>query len=118
MTEAVRVEDAASALESANRPAFGDLMTASHRSLRDDFQVSVPELDELVELSLEAGADGARLTGAGFGGSMVALCSDVTADGVRSALREGYYAPRGRLDSLDQALFFAEAGPGARVVRA
>jgi galactokinase len=55
--------------------AFGALMSASHRSLRDDYEVSVPALDELVA-SLEADPDvyGAKLTGAGFGGACVALC--------------------------------------------
>ena len=48
-------------------------MLASHRSLRDDFQVSTPELDLLVDLSVDAGVFGARLTGAGFGGCVVAL---------------------------------------------
>ena len=48
-------------------------MLESHASLRDDFQVSTPELDELVNLAMEQGALGARLTGAGFGGCIVAL---------------------------------------------
>ena len=54
---------------------FGALMNASHASLRDDFEVSVPALDRLVAL-LQSDADvfGARLTGAGFGGACVALC--------------------------------------------
>ena len=48
-------------------------MTASHRSLRDDYEVSCHELDVAVEAALEAGAPGARMTGGGFGGSAVAL---------------------------------------------
>jgi galactokinase len=49
-------------------------MLASHASLRDDFAVSIPELDALVDALVGAGAYGARLTGAGFGGCAVALC--------------------------------------------
>jgi galactokinase len=54
---------------------FGELMNASHQSLRDDYEVSIPELDQLVGLLREQpGVYGARLTGAGFGGACVALC--------------------------------------------
>jgi galactokinase len=59
----------------ADASSFGRLMDASHRSLRDDYEVSTPELDELVErLREQPGVYGARLTGAGFGGACVALC--------------------------------------------
>jgi galactokinase len=54
---------------------FGELMNASHFSLRDDYEVSIPELDELCALlRAQDGVVGARLTGAGFGGACVALC--------------------------------------------
>ena len=54
---------------------FGELMNASHFSLRDDYEVSIPELDALCEaLRAAPGVLGARLTGAGFGGACVALC--------------------------------------------
>lgn len=63
------------ALRAGDLTAAGHLMSASHRSLRDDFAVSTPALDQLVEqLSATAGVYGARLTGAGFGGCAVALC--------------------------------------------
>ena len=61
---------------------FGDLMVESHSSLRDDYEVSTTELDEIVAIALEAGAAGARLTGAGFGGCAVALC-DMSTVGAR-----------------------------------
>ena len=61
------------ALEENDLPAAGRLLSASHASLRDDYEVSIPELDLLVELLVECGAAGARLTGAGFGGCVVAL---------------------------------------------
>ncbi len=70
--ENLRVLEAAGGV-SAER--FGELMNASHVSLRDDYEVSIPELDELCEhLRAAPGVLGARLTGAGFGGACVALC--------------------------------------------
>jgi galactokinase len=74
VTENGRVLEAASALEDGDLDALGRLMSASHESLRDDFRVSTPELDALVEALMGAGAMGARLTGAGFGGAVVAVC--------------------------------------------
>ena len=70
---------------------FGDLMNASHASLRDDYEVSVPELDQLVAL-LQAHPDvyGARLTGAGFGGACVALCEPQALHEVSEAVLRGY----------------------------
>jgi galactokinase len=63
------------AVEGVSAEAFGQLMSASHVSLRDDFEVSTPELDALVDaLEAEPAVYGARLTGAGFGGACVALC--------------------------------------------
>ena len=73
VTENARVGAFAGALVAGDLDAAGALMLASHRSLRDDFGVSTPELDLLVDLSRDAGAFGARLTGAGFGGCVVAL---------------------------------------------
>lgn len=68
------------ARESISAGKFGQLMDASHNSLRDDYEVSIPELDELVTiLRRQAGVYGARLTGAGFGGACVALCEQGSA---------------------------------------
>jgi galactokinase len=53
--------------------AIGGLLTASHASMRDDFEISVPELDVAVQSALYAGAIGARMTGGGFGGAAIAL---------------------------------------------
>ncbi len=75
ITENRRVTDFASALGAGELAVAGELMAESHRSLRDDFAVSTPELDELVEsLSSVRSVYGARLTGAGFGGAVIALC--------------------------------------------
>ena len=71
--ENARVLAAFDALEAADADAFGALMTDSHRSLAEDYEVSTEALDRLVETALGEGARGARLTGAGFGGCVVAL---------------------------------------------
>jgi galactokinase len=74
ITENRRVLAAADALRQADLQAVGDLMYESHRSLRDDFEVSTPTLDRMVDdLRATSGVYGARLTGAGFGGCVVAL---------------------------------------------
>jgi galactokinase len=71
-TENQRVREAAAALARGDAPAFGALLTASHASLRDDFEVSLPQIDAIVERALtQSGVVGARLTGGGFGGSVV-----------------------------------------------
>lgn len=75
LTECARVTDAVAALTAGDSRGFGELMTASHRSLRDDFEVSTPQVDALVDhLNSIAGVHGARVTGAGFGGCVVAAC--------------------------------------------
>jgi galactokinase len=72
---------------SGGRPrAAGELLTASHVSLRDDFEVSCPELDAVVDAALRGGAYGARMTGGGFGGSAIALTSLDRADEVSAAV--------------------------------
>ena len=73
VTEMARVRAFADALRAGDIDALGPLMLASHASSRDDMEVSTPELDALVECLVDAGALGARLTGAGFGGCVVAL---------------------------------------------
>ncbi len=111
-TEGRRVTEAEAALRCEDMAAFGALMNASHASLRDDFGVSTPALDEIVDVALDAGAAGARLTGAGFGGCAIALCRESGAEGVMAALRERFYAPRG---GAGGALFVAAASGGATV---
>jgi galactokinase len=76
ITEIDRVERAAQLLREACAGDLGPLMTASHESLREDFQVTSLELDLAVDAALSAGAAGARMTGGGFGGSIIALTSD------------------------------------------
>jgi galactokinase len=73
VSENERVQRMVAALRSGDLEAAGAVLTEGHRSLRDDFAVSTPELDALVERMLDLGAYGARLTGAGFGGCVIAL---------------------------------------------
>jgi galactokinase len=74
VSENLRVRDFAAALETGELAAAGRLMTESHHSLRDDYEVSTPELDEAVDsLNDTPGVYGARLTGAGFGGCVIAM---------------------------------------------
>jgi galactokinase len=84
--EALRVEAACHAMRDADLQGFGRLMLESHESLRDDFRVSTPVLDRMVEAAMAQGAAGARLTGAGFGGCAVALSAEASAAGVLAAM--------------------------------
>jgi galactokinase len=76
VTENARVLEGVRVLQGGNFKRFGELMVASHNSLRDDYEVSLPELDNLVAIMMRHGALGARLTGAGFGGATVALVEE------------------------------------------
>lgn len=116
VTEGARVRSAREVMLRGDLAGFGALMNASHQSLRDDYEVSCAELDELVHLAREAGAAGARLTGAGMGGCIVALTSAARADELVSALRSRYHAPRG-LDG-EAGVLVAHASEGASVTRA
>lgn len=110
ITEIWRVGAFTDALESHDLPRAGELMVASHASLRDDFEVSVEELDVVVESAMAAGALGARMTGGGFGGSAVALVPIDQVDAVAVAVIEG--ARRRGLP--EPRIHLAEAGPAGR----
>ena len=73
LTENRRVDAAVDALAQGDFDALGELLDATHRSLRDDYEVSVPEVERAVEACRDAGALGARIMGGGFGGSVLAL---------------------------------------------
>lgn len=94
LSEAARVEEAQSAMLNGDIVRFGQLMNLSHESLRDDFEVSHPEVDALVEAFRSAGALGARVTGAGFGGCVVALCRAAEATKVMERVDHSFYASR------------------------
>ena len=111
VTEISRVLEAVKVLEADDFSNFGDLLTKSHQSLRDDYNVSCPELDLAVDTALSLGALGARMVGGGFGGSAIALIrSDDAAKvalGIEQAFeKRGFSSPR-FFDSLP--------GDGARV---
>ena len=111
VTEISRVLEAVKVLEADDFSNFGDLLTKSHQSLRDDYNVSCPELDLAVDTALNLGALGARMVGGGFGGSAIALIrSDDAAKvalGIEQAFeKRGFSSPR-FFDSLP--------GDGARV---
>ncbi len=115
VTEAERVRTAEEALAAYDLRGFGRLMKASHASLRDDFEVSSPELDELGDLATRAGAAGARLTGAGLGGCVVALCPQERVDKVLTRLKNKFYVCREYDGSLEDQLFVAAPSGGAVV---
>ena len=96
VSENARVLEAASALERGDPELLGRLTSESHASLRDDFRVSTPELDALVEELERAGALGARLMGGGFGGCAVAVCEASRAGDVAWEATAAYAARTGR----------------------
>ena len=112
LTETGRVTEVVAALEAGDWPRVGALFTESHASMRDDFEISSPELDAVVDTALGHGALGGRMTGGGFGGSAIAL---VPADRVESVAvriaerfaQAGWAAP---------GVLPAPASPGARRV--
>ncbi|MEE6259545.1 galactokinase [Plantactinospora sonchi] len=94
VTENQRVLETVDLLRANRLPEIGPLLTASHASMRDDFEITVPEVDTAVEAALSAGAYGARMTGGGFGGCVLALVDAAATDTVTSAVTEAY-AERG-----------------------
>ena len=98
VTEIQRVTDAVSALGAGDWTQVGRLFDASHRSMRDDFEISCPELDVAVTVAVEAGAVAARMTGGGFGGSSVAVVPHERVEAVARAIDtafvlEGFRSP-------------------------
>jgi galactokinase len=99
VSEMVRVLDAVKALEADEFETLGQLLNHSHNSLRDDYEVSCPELDLAVETALSSGALGARMVGGGFGGSAIALIHERDTGAISLAIerafdKSGFKAPR------------------------
>lgn len=110
-SEIRRTQAAAEALRHGDLAEFGRLMSESHRSLRDDYEVSCAELDELVQIALSVpGALGARMTGGGFGGCIVALLPESALPELRKRVEQGYDRP-GRTARVHAV----QAGPGAAI---
>lgn len=112
--ENARTREALEALQSGELDVFGRLMNESHISLRDDYEVSCPELDILTELAWSVpGVIGARMTGGGFGGCMVAIVKREALDAFTETVREGYLARTG----LEARFITARPGDGAHIIR-
>ncbi|WP_416979132.1 galactokinase [Streptomyces sp. T028] len=99
VTEDARVERMVALLEAGDTRAIGPVLTEGHASLRDDFRVSCPELDLVVDTAVTHGALGARMTGGGFGGSAIVLTDTAGVDTLTKAIEEafaaaGHKAPR------------------------
>ncbi|GGQ41462.1 galactokinase [Couchioplanes azureus] len=110
VTENQRVLDIVGLLRAGRIREIGPLLTASHVSMRDDFEITVDRVDVAVEAALAAGAYGARMTGGGFGGCVLALIDTEAATAVTRAIEEAYrtrsFAP--------PTAWSATPGPGAR----
>ncbi len=112
VTENDRVREAVKVLEQGDLKFFGKLMNASHKSLRDDYEVSSQELDMLVDIAQrQPGVLGARMTGAGFGGCTVNLVKRDAAEAFTQAIQEGYQKALG----LRAEVYVCEASDGALI---
>jgi galactokinase len=110
VTENDRVLATVKALANGNLPEFGSLLLASHASMRDDFEISIEELDLSVEVAMQTGAVGSRMTGGGFGGAAIAVIDhgllETLAANCKAAFKDkGYLEPR---------VFAVEPSEGAR----
>ncbi len=114
VTENARTEQAAAAMSAGNAATLGRLMDESHASLRDDFEVSSPALDAMVEAARAAGCIGARMTGAGFGGCAVALVRAAEAQAFCARVGAAYEAATGHTP----AIYVCRASDGASVTAA
>ncbi|MFD5666741.1 galactokinase [Streptomyces anthocyanicus] len=92
VTEDERVERVVALLESGDTRAIGAVLVEGHASLRDDFRISCPELDLVVDTALASGALGARMTGGGFGGSAIVLVEAAGVDAVTKAVEDAFAA--------------------------
>jgi galactokinase len=109
VTENQRVLDTVETLKTKGPRAIGDLLYGSHESMRDDFEISIDELDTAVETALRHGAVGARMTGGGFGGAAIALTPVELISEVTLAVRAEFEA----LGYSEPHIFAVSAAPGA-----
>ena len=112
VTENDRVVAAAEALAAGDLGRMGELMAASHASMRDDFEITVPLIDQLVEIVKDAIGDrgGVRMTGGGFGGCVVALVPQDLVESARAAVERDYRGPKGQLSTIYVCRAAAGAG--------
>ena len=99
-------------LREGRLPEIGPLLTASHASMRDDYEITVPEVDTAVDALLQAGALGARMTGGGFGGCVIGLIEASAVEDARDTV-ERIYRERGFAPPL---VFTEQPGEGAHRV--
>ncbi len=115
-SETARTIAAAAALSRNDFETLGPLMAASHDSLKNDFEVSCPELDVMVDIAREIGRNGGvigtRMTGGGFGGSTVTLCESGKAADIARIMQDAYLAITG----IDAQIFASRPGQGAHRV--
>ena len=116
VTENARVEAAGQALAAGDLPRMGELMAASHVSMRDDFEITVPLIDQLVDIvkGVIDTTGGVRMTGGGFGGCVVALVPEEQVADVSAAVEQKYRGPEGQLATI----YVCRAAAGAGVVNA
>lgn len=110
--EDTRTLDTVAALTAGDLTKVGKLLNEGHASLRDLFQISIPELDIMAELAQKSpGCYGARMMGGGFGGAVIALVNDADVGAVTAHVADGYQAATG----LAATIYAAHAGPGSGV---
>ena len=113
ITEIDRTQQAAIAVSRGKTDELGEMMAASHRSLRDDFEVSCKELDEMVEIAWDIGRDGgvigSRMTGGGFGGSTITLVRTDKVEDVMAEMRTRYQ----KVTGIEPQIFSTGAVDGA-----
>lgn len=115
ISENARTLEAATALKSGNLKRMGELMAESHISMRDDFEITVPEVDTLVDIvkGVVGTQGGARMTGGGFGGCIVVLIPPALVPQVTEAVEAQYQAATG----LKESIYVCQAKSGAGLVR-
>lgn len=116
ITENDRTLEAAQALRANDMKRMGELMAQSHASMRDDFEITVKEIDTLVDIVKQVIGEqgGVRMTGGGFGGCIVAVMPPELVDSVKAAVAEQYQAATG----LKESIYVCQAKDGAGLVEA
>jgi len=111
LTENIRTVEAADALAKGDLQRMGELMAESHASMRDDFEITVPQIDTLVDIVKATIGDkgGARMTGGGFGGCIVALMPEDLVPAVQQAVAKQYEAKTG----IKETFYVCKASEGA-----
>ena len=116
-SEAARVDEAEAALVAGDWLALSTLMDASHASCRDDYEVSSPTLEELIAAAKAAGAAGARLTGAGFGGCTINLVPNRDASFFLAMIERSFYQQKPAAQRRREHCFVVTPSAGASVTR-